>query len=52
MIFLVIPALWLALIVVLVALCAAARRGDKVAADLLAAVETQPAEPERPAVAA
>lgn len=33
MILLVIPALWLALIAVLVALCAAARRGDKDAAD-------------------
>ncbi len=46
---LVIPAVWLALIVVLVALCVAARRGDTDEEDrLLSDVQARPARAERP----
>jgi hypothetical protein len=47
MILLVIPAVWLALLVVLVALCLAARRGDMGALDAFGDVAEQPARVER-----
>jgi hypothetical protein len=52
MILLVIPAVWLALIVVLVALCATARRGDTDAAERLHAARAQSAAAEHAPVTA